>query len=815
MARGDVKITITGDKSKLSSTLNDADGDLGSFTGKAAGWGSKLAVVAAGLAVAFGAAFLGVGAGLFALGGSFDKAYDNIRITTGATGTELAGLESDFKAVVQNVPDDFGTASTAIAGLSQRLGLTGTPLQDLSTQVLNLSRLTGTDLATNVDQVTRLFGDWGVATGDQSGTLDKLFRAAQASGAPIGDLQAQLVQFGAPLRNLGFGLDESTALLAQFSKTGVNTDTVIAGLKAGVGKLAKAGEDVPSTFKRVVEEITALGPGSEATGKAIELFGQRAGPDLADAIAGGKFELGDMLAAITGGTDTIAKATGDTEDFGEKFAKLKNRVFVGLEPLASGVFNAIGDGLDRLGPITDEAIGGVMAFVGAFRDGGNDVTSSGFAGKLEQFGLIARRVFDTLKSAVMTVLPIVRDVLVAGITRVWGVLTDLFGLVSRNQTVFKVLGAALLGAAAGFGALLIVAKLSQAVRAASAAFAVLNAVLAANPIILIALAIGALIGILVALYFKFEAVRNVVDAVGRFLRDTFMIVVQNLAFAWSQWFLPALQAVAGFLADHVWPVLQTVGKFIGEVFVAYVKVLAGIWTGVLWPALQAVAGFIAGTVVPIVLKIAQVFGQVASWVIVNTGVIVSTVLSIGGRIAGFVGRMWNGITSGISAAASAVSWVVGGIVNVITGIGDRIGSVAEAISSPFRSAFGAIKSLWNNTVGGFSFTVPDWIPGVGGKGFTIPNMHIGGVVPGMTGGEQMTLLEAGETVRTREQEARLQRIIGGLSSGAQNVQPAVLVAPQFLGPVAGPDGERWVMDTIEKAVARGLRAPRLKAQVQQ
>lgn len=338
-----IKVNFIGDAKNLIGEAQKAEGALGKFGKVALGFGAAAA-----------GAFVGAGVGLFKLGESFDKQFDKIRVGTGATGEALHGLEGSFKNVLKNVPTDFDSAGTAIADLNTRLGLTGKPLEDLAGQFINLSRITKTDVKTNVDNLTRVFGDWGIATDKQAKSLDKVYRASQASGIGLEDLSSSVVQFGAPLRNLGFSFDDSLALLSQFNKTGVNTETVFAGLKAGVGKLAKAGEDVPATFKRVVKEITELGPGSEATAKAIELFGQRAGPDLADAIAGGKFELDGMLAAITGGSDTINGAAKDTESFGEKWQRIKNRVLVGLQPIAAKVFDGLGKLMDKLGPVMDK-----------------------------------------------------------------------------------------------------------------------------------------------------------------------------------------------------------------------------------------------------------------------------------------------------------------------------------------------------------------------------------------------------------------------------------------------------------------------------
>jgi phage-related minor tail protein len=340
-----INVKILGDNKGLSKSIDAATSKIGGF--------AKLGGAAiAGIGLAAGAAIVG----LAKIGQSFDAEFDKIRIGTGATGAALTELEGSFKTVLKSVPASFEDAGSAIADINTRLGLTGKPLEELSGQFINLSRITGTDLAGNIDKLTRVFGDWEIDTRDQAESLDQVYRAAQASGIGIEELSSSVVEFGAPLRNLGFGFDDSLALLAQFNKTGVNTSTVFAGLKAGVGKLAKAGEDVPATFARIVDEIEKMGPGTEATGLAIELFGQRSGPDLADAISGGKFEIDEMLAAINGGTDTINGAAKDTESFGEKWTMIKNRVLVGLEPLATKVFTAIGDGMDKLGPIIDDVL---------------------------------------------------------------------------------------------------------------------------------------------------------------------------------------------------------------------------------------------------------------------------------------------------------------------------------------------------------------------------------------------------------------------------------------------------------------------------
>jgi TP901 family phage tail tape measure protein len=366
---GNITVKILGDASGLARELGVAESKMGGF-GKAA--------VGVGAAVAGG--LVGAGAALLKIGSDFDGAFDAIRVGTGATGNVLEGLKDDFRAVVQDVPADFGSAGTAIAGLNQRLGLTGKPLQEISKQVLELSRLTGSDLSGTLEGVTRVMGDWGKTTEEIPGTLDALFRASQATGIGVDALSEKVVQFGAPLRQMGFSFEESAALLGKFEKEGVNGELVMGSLRIALGKLAKAGEDAPSTFRRISDEIAGMKDPTAATAKAIELFGSKAGPDMAAAIREGRFELGSLLDTVAGGSETILGAAGDTEDFAEKWTRLKNKVFIALEPVATKLFDAIAKGMDYILPFAQKVGDAFSALKNGDIQGFAEVVDSIFGG---------------------------------------------------------------------------------------------------------------------------------------------------------------------------------------------------------------------------------------------------------------------------------------------------------------------------------------------------------------------------------------------------------------------------------------------------
>lgn len=87
-----------------------------------------------------------------------------------------------------------------------------------------------------------------------------------------------------------------------------------------------------------------------------------------------------------------------------------------------------------------------------------------------------------------------------------------------------------------------------------------------------------------------------------------------------------------------------------------------------------------------------------------------------------------------------------GLPNKLMGIA---GTIKDALIWPYKTAFNAIATIWNNTVGKLAFSIPSWVPGMGGKGFAMPNLptfHMGGVVPGNPGQATPIMAMADETI---------------------------------------------------------------------
>lgn len=448
-----VLINFIGDAKSLTTATDKASTGLGAV---------GTAGLAAGALVVSGA--LLAGKALLDIGTQFDDAFDKIRINTGKTGPALDGLEQSFKNVVKGVPSSFDDTSTAIAGINQKLDLTGKPLEDTATRILNLTRITGGDLQSNLTGISRLFQDWSIKGDAVPGTLDKLYRASQATGIGIDDLTSSVTQFGAPLRGLGYNFDESITMLAKWQKEGVNTEAVTGSMKKAFGSFSKEfGDKAPAEFRKFIDEIAKAPSASAAAQIAIKRLGVRNGPDFAAAVKEGRFAYNDLLMEVAGGSDTINTAAADTDDWHEKLDILKNKAFVALEPVAVKVFDALGRGIDeltRLWPgFHDQFLRGVdrikanvqtwadrwRGFVADFKVGAGKVSDffdsvhQKISDFVDRFQRGAQRVHDVVMSIWNVISPLVMAIV--------GIITGAFEIIiGIIQAAWKIISGIFIGA---------------------------------------------------------------------------------------------------------------------------------------------------------------------------------------------------------------------------------------------------------------------------------------------------------------------------------------------------------------------------------
>jgi len=282
--------------------------------------------------------------GAMAIAASMDikKASRVFEQELGVTGQSLDNLMGSFKRVFATVPEGTKQVAETMTLLKQRTDATGKPLEDLTTTLLNLARIQGTEVAPLTDSVTRAFAGWNIPAKDMNKTLNELYTISTKTGVGVQRMTDATVKFGAPMRSLGFSFEQTAAMVAQFDKAGANTEKTMMGLQMGLARMAKEGvKDLPGHFAELVKSIKNAGSAAEANTIAVQVFGARAGIKMADAIRTGKMSIEDLVKVAQSSPKSIDDVAFSTLKFSEKLDVLKHKVELALEPLGSKLMDAL------------------------------------------------------------------------------------------------------------------------------------------------------------------------------------------------------------------------------------------------------------------------------------------------------------------------------------------------------------------------------------------------------------------------------------------------------------------------------------------
>lgn len=344
-----------------TSKFGDAAADADS---KGQGFELSLGKIAAAGAVVVGA-IGAAGKAAYEIGASFDDAYDTIRIGTGASGEAFEGLQESMRNVARDsigVGSDLGEIGTTLADLNTRLGVTGEPLEKLTTQ---FQQLKGMGMDVDINAVTGAFQQFGVEVDAMPGMMDTLFQISQATGREMNDLVGNLSKSGPALQQFGFGLEESAGLLGALDKAGLDSEKTLGSMTKALGEFAKQGKDPQEALWGTIQQIEDLqraGKDMEAIDLANSIFGAKGGAGFVAAVESGQFAYDDFMESIGASGDTINGLAEDTADFAEHWNQFKLQALLAIEPVATMMFDAMVPALDLARGGLERAASAVQGF---------------------------------------------------------------------------------------------------------------------------------------------------------------------------------------------------------------------------------------------------------------------------------------------------------------------------------------------------------------------------------------------------------------------------------------------------------------------
>ncbi|MFS1377962.1 phage tail tape measure protein [Enterococcus faecalis] len=310
--------------------------------------GDKMKSVGKKMSIGLTAPIVGIGTASIKAFSEVDEGMDTVTAKTGATGKELEKLQESFKNVAANAPDSFEDVGIAVGEVNTRLGFTGEKLEKASDDFLKFATVNKTDVEGAIQLVTRAMGDAGIEADKYNQVLDYLTVAGQKSGISVDKLAENLAKYGAPMRALGIDTKNAIALFAGWEKAGVNTEIAFSGMKKAISNWGKEGKNSGEEFKKVMQQIKDAPDIASATTLAIEAFGSKAGPDLADAIKGGRFEVDEYVKALEEAGGALDQTFDDMQDPPDQAKAAMNNIKLILNDLGQTILGVLAPSLQNL-----------------------------------------------------------------------------------------------------------------------------------------------------------------------------------------------------------------------------------------------------------------------------------------------------------------------------------------------------------------------------------------------------------------------------------------------------------------------------------
>lgn len=383
--------------------------------------------------------------------------------------------------------------------------------------------------------------------------------------------------------------------------------------------------------------------------------------ELASVVSNGIGQAISMgINAITSIPDVAGKLIGLIQDQLKSATLDTSGLFAGVD------FGDLSSALDTLKTTISQAFTDIGAALG-------NTSSDGSA--FQSFGQVIANVCTMIVNAINFAIPVVTIMATSLINLgqvvmpiIIGAINTIAPIISSLLPVLTLLSGFIAPVIAGIMAFKALAPIIEMLKGFQAAFAAVNAVMMANPIVAVIAAIALLAVGIKTLWDTNEGFRNAVIGIWEAVVGAFTTAAQTIQGAWQavcDFFGTIVSTISGFLSGA--------GEVIGGIFQAAGDLVINIWNGVV--------SFFA----PI------------------PGAIIALFSGIGSGISGFFSQAWE-LISGIWSA------VVGFFAGNPTAIIDFFASIPEGISGFFRSAGDTLRNIFNDVVS-FVADIPGKIVG--------------------------------------------------------------------------------------------------------
>lgn len=529
------------------------------------------------------------------------------------TGAAVAAATVVIGKKLLDAGETASTSNARIEQIATSMGLFGDQTGKVSARLVDLANKTA--VATGVDQ------NQIKATQSKLLTFKELAKSADTVGGQFDRATKAAIDLGAA----GFGTAEMNAV--QLGKA--MNDPV-----KGIAALNKSGIQFTDIEK---EKIATLVDSNQVSEAQIMIL--------------------DAIEKQVGGT---AEATADaTDQMKVKWSQLQENLGMKLMPMLQKVSDVF---IDKIVPAVEDAANALGAKLGPMVQKVKDW----FADNREEIEQVVTAIKDGLVAAYET--------LVEAGGKVVQFLQDAAVWVQENKDWILTLAAAITGAVVGYNAYIKVMAIWKAATAvATAAQAAFNAILSANPIGLIVLAIAALVAGLVYFFTQTELGQEIWEKVWTAIQTGFQ--------AFMDWLDPILVQL-GEAWEIVWARIQEAWEVVGPPLIAAIQV-----------AIEVMKTHIQ-TILNVLKTIFQtVWNQIKIVIETAMGIIQGVIKTVTSLIKGD----WKGVWDGIKQIfGSIVNGIVSTAKNLFNGLKNAVSAIFNGMKSALSTIVNGIKTAISN-----------------------------------------------------------------------------------------------------------------------
>lgn len=574
---------------------------------------------------------------------SFETAIAQVETIAGDASVKYKGSMTDMSDAIMQLSSDTGIAAEDIALATYNAISAGVDTSKSVEFVATANALAVggfTDMTTSVDVLTTTLNAYGDKAGTAESISDKLITTQNLGKTTVNELASSMGKVIPTASAYGISIDNLCASYVAMTKGGIATAESTTYMKSMFNELADSG----STVGAILQEQTGQSFGQlMASGKSladvIDILGQSVNGD-SEAFA-------QLWGSSEAGTGALAILNGGTADF-------------------NNTLSAMGDSTGAASSAMDKM---------------NDTSAHNM-----------QVAMNDMKNAAIELGGAFAPVLSGLASVVSGVASAFSSLPSPVQSVIAVI----IGVIAVISPLLIgigslitaIGQIAPIIGVAKSAFAAINAVMLANPIGIVIVAITALVAGFIYLWNNCEGFRNFWINLWENIKLVVSTAVQNVK--------NFLSGIVDFVRNN-WQALLTL----------LVNPFAGAFA-LLYNNCASFRNFINTFLNNLKTVITSVLTAVKSFVINAVNTIrntVSNVLSnIKSAVSNGINNVYNTIRNGLN---NAVNFIKGLISQAYSWGSDLIGGIANGIRNGISKVTSAVRDVANKIKSHLHFSVPD------------------------------------------------------------------------------------------------------------